>query len=69
MRVNSYHPIISRFEIKQTELILQDYLFNFADLTKQVDRTVFSSKKIAGESYEKNDSTQFMITFHHNLDL
>ena len=48
---------------------MQDQLFNFGDLTKEIDHDVFEINPLPGASYEKNDGTQFDITFERDLDL
>ena len=41
IRINSYDPVTAPFKVQQTQLNLQDMLFNFADATLNVDTTVF----------------------------
>ena len=48
---------------------MQDQLFNFADLTKETDQTVFRIDPLPSASYEKHDGTQFDVTFERSLDL
>ena len=69
LRINTFVPLTERYSISQTELALQDRLFNFADLTRVLDKDVFQLKHVKSESYEKNDGTQFDITLEHDPDL
>ena len=55
--------------VSQSELILQDKLFNFAEFTRESDDTVFNFIELPNWSYEKEDSTQFEITIERDRDL
>ena len=47
IRINTYAPITVPFQLSQTQLNLQDQLFNFADATMELDKTVFSVKPLS----------------------
>ena len=69
LRINTFMPIIKPFVVSQAELVLQDELFNFADLTMQEENNVFTFKEQPNQSQEKKDGTQFEISFERDLDL
>ena len=56
--INSRQPTTLRYQIQQTQLILQDQLFNFGDATKEIDHNVFRINPLPNASYEKLDGTQ-----------
>ena len=69
IRINTYAPQTNPFQVFQTELVLQDQLFNFADYTREKDYSVFALKPLPTQSYEKHDGVQTEISFRRNLDL